>query len=175
VLVARTTVPPMTLAKAAAAAIHEIDAEQPVENIRPMSMIIDETLASQRFSAMLLAVFASVALVLASVGIYSVLSFIVRGRSREIGIRTALGASTGNVLRSVILEGMTPAIVGIVVGIIAAVGAARLLEHLVWGVSTTDPVTLTIVAGGLALMSLLASMVPAYRASRVDPVKALRT
>jgi ABC-type antimicrobial peptide transport system permease subunit len=123
---------------------------------------------------MLLGVFAAVALVLSAVGIYSVLSYIVGGRRQEIGIRTALGATTADVLRSVLVEGMTPAIVGIGVGILAAIGSARLLSTMVWGISASDPATLFTIAVGLALISLLASFVPAYRASRVDPAQVLR-
>lgn len=111
-----------------------------------MVQVLDEKLSSQRFSALLLGVFAAVALLLAAVGIYSVLSYIVRGRSREIGIRTALGARTADVLRLVIIEGMWPALVGIAAGTLAA----------------------------LALVALMASLVPAYRALRLDPVKFLR-
>jgi putative ABC transport system permease protein len=173
-LVARTSVPPLSLAKAAIEAIQSIDPEQPVENVRPMTDVLDASLRSQRFSAQLLAVFAAVALTLASIGIYSVLSFIVRGRHRELCIRTALGASSGDVLRSVIIEGMTPALVGIVIGVVAALGSARLLSTMVWGVSASDPVTLAIVAAGLALISLIASLLPAYRATRVDPGRVLR-
>ena len=173
-LVARTTVPPMSIARAATAALHEVDAAQPVNNVRTMTAVLDESLTAQRFSAMLLGVFAAVALVLSSVGIYSVLSYIVGGRRQEIGIRTALGATTADVLRSVIIEGMTPALVGIVVGILAAIASARLLSTMVWGISASDPVTLVTIAIGLALISLLASLVPAYRASCVDPVQVLR-
>ena len=139
-----------------------------------MEEVLDETLTSQRFSALLLALFAAVALALASVGIYSVLSYIVRGRSREIGIRTALGAQTGDVLRLVVVEGMTPALIGIAAGAVAALGASRLLEKLVFGVSASDPLTLAVVAGLLALVALLASLVPAYRAARLDPLTVLR-
>jgi len=136
---------------------------------------VDETLTSQRFSAMLLAVFAAVALALASVGIYSVLSYIVRGRSREIGIRTALGARTVDVVRMVIVEGMTPTLAGIAVGVVAALAAGRLVEKLLFGVSAHDPLTLSAVAAGLALVALAASLIPAWRASRVDPLTVLRT
>jgi predicted permease len=172
--VMRTSVPPATLALPAAAVIRAIDPEQPVENVRSMVEVRDERLTSQRFSALLLALFAGVALLLASVGIYSVLSYIVRGRSREIGIRTALGAGTADVLRLVILEGMSPALVGIAAGAVAALASARLMERLVFGVSASDTATLAVVAATLAFVALLASLVPAFRASRLDPLKVLR-
>jgi len=174
VIAARTSVPPASVAQAATAALHAIDPEQPVQNVRTMDDVLDQTLTSQRFSAMVLGLFASLALTLASVGIYSVLSYIVRGRSREIGIRTALGARTGDVLRMVIAEGMTPTLVGIAGGAVAALASARLLEKLVFGVSAADPLTLGAVAGTLAFVALIASVVPAYRAARVDPLNALR-
>jgi predicted permease len=174
VLVLKTAVPPLSVVPAATAAIHEIDAMQPIEDIRTMTAVVDETLVSQRFSALLLGLFAAVALTLAAVGIYSVLSYIVRGRSREIGIRTALGAQTKDVVRLVVFEGMTPALIGIAAGAACALLSARLLEKLVFGVSASDPITLAIVAGTLALVALLASLVPAYRASRVDPLAVLR-
>jgi putative ABC transport system permease protein len=174
VLVLKTSVPPLSVAQAATAAIHEIDGMQPIEDIRTMEAVVDETLVSQRFSTLLLGLFAAVALTLAAVGIYSVLSYIVRGRSREIGIRTALGAQTRDVVRLVVFEGMTPALIGIAVGAAGAMLSARVLEKLVFGVSASDPITLAIVAGTLALVALLASLVPAYRASRVDPLAVLR-
>jgi ABC-type antimicrobial peptide transport system permease subunit len=135
---------------------------------------LSETMRSQRFTALLLGLFASVALVLASIGIYSVLSYIVSGRSREIGIRTALGAQTSDVVRLIVREGMTPALIGIVAGAAAALGSAAILETLVFGVSASDPLLLGAVAGTLALIALAASLVPAYRAARVDPLTALR-
>src|SRR5213594_3915597 len=170
----RTTVPPATLAQPAVAAIRAIDPEQPVQDVRTMEQVLDGQLIPQRFSALLLGVFAGVALLLAAVGIYSVLSYIVRGRSREIGIRTALGARTSDVLRLVIVEGMSPALVGIAVGMIAALTSAKVMTTLVFGVSASDPLTLAAVAAVLALVALMASLVPAYRALRLDPVKALR-
>jgi predicted permease len=173
-LVIRTSLSPTTHVRPIIAAIHAIDPEQPVENIRTMSQVIDSKLAAQRFSALLLGIFAGAALLLASIGIYGVLSYIVRGRTREIGIRTALGARTGDVLRLVIVEAMSPALVGIAVGAIGAFASGRAMKSLVFGVSTSDPVTFVCVAATLALVALLASLVPAYRASRFDPVKVLR-
>jgi putative ABC transport system permease protein len=173
-LVVRTAVPPASLAQAASGAIRGLDPEQPIEEIRTMDDVLDETLAAQRFSALLLALFASVALTLASVGIYSVLSYIVRGRSHEIGVRTALGARAGDVVRMVVVEGMTPAAIGIAAGALAALASGKLLQKLVFGVSASDPLTLAVVAGALAFVALLASLVPAYRASRLDPLEVLR-
>jgi len=98
----------------------------------------------------------------------------VRGRRREIGIRTALGARTGDVLRLVIAEAMSPTLVGMVVGAVVAIASARVLKSLVFGVSASDPVTLVCVTATLALVALLASLVPAYRASRFDPATVLR-
>jgi putative ABC transport system permease protein len=173
-LVIRTSVPPLTLAQAATGAVHAIDPEQPVEEIRTMEDVRDDTLTSQRFSALLLGLFAVVALVLASVGIYSVLSYIVRGRSREIGIRSALGAKRWDVVRLVVVEGMTPALIGIAVGAVVALAAARLVAKLVFGVSASDPLTLAAVSALLVLVALLASLLPAYRASKLDPAEVLR-
>ncbi|HET6955485.1 MAG TPA: ADOP family duplicated permease [Vicinamibacterales bacterium] len=173
-LVARTSVPPLTLAQAVTAAVRAIDPEQPVEEIRTMEDVRDDTLTSQRFSALLLGLFASVALALASVGIYSVLSYIVHGRSREIGIRSALGAKRFDVVRLVVVEGMTPALIGVAAGAIAALGAGRLMAKLVYGVSASDPLTMAVVSATLVGVALLASLIPAYRASRLDPSEVLR-
>jgi putative ABC transport system permease protein len=173
-LVVRTSVPPLSLAPAAAGAVHAIDPEQPVDRIRTMEDVRDETLTSQRFSALLLGLFAAVALTLAAVGIYSVLSYIVRGRSREIGIRAALGAKRTDVVRLVVVEGMAPTLIGIGAGAAAAIAAGRIMEKLVFGVSASDPLTLVVVSATLALVALLASLVPAYRASRLDPSEVLR-
>jgi predicted permease len=173
-VVLRSSVPPLSVAESAVAAVHRVDPAMPVDDVKTMDAILDETTTSQRFSATLLGAFAVVALILASVGIYSVLSYIVRGRSREIGIRTALGASASAVVRMVIAEGMTPAAIGIGIGAGAALLSGRLLEKLVFGVSASDPATLGLVTGSLAAVALLASLVPAYRASRVDPISVLR-
>jgi ABC-type antimicrobial peptide transport system permease subunit len=173
-LVLRTSVPPLSVASAATGVIRGLDPEQPVEDVRTMVDVRDSGMTSERFRALLLAAFAVVALVLASVGIYSVLSYIVRGRSREIGIRAALGAQTGDVVRLIVREGMTPALIGVAVGAVAAVAASVGLERLVYGVSASDPLTLVAVSMTLALVALLASVIPAWRASRVPPLSTLR-
>ena len=139
-----------------------------------MEEVIEGTLVSERFRALLLEVFAAAALTLASVGIYSVLSYLVRGRRREIGIRTALGARTSDVLRMVLLEGLKPALLGIVLGAAGALLAAGLLEKLVFGVKASDPLTLAVVAASLLLVAVAASLLPAWRAAKLDPLTVLR-
>ena len=170
----RTMVPPAGVAQPAMAAIRAIDPEQPVVETRTMGQVVGEEVTPQHFSALLLGIFAGVALPLAAVGIYSVLAYIVRGRSREIGIRTALGAPTADVLRLVIAESMTPTLAGIAAGAIAALAFARVMEALVVGVSASDPLTLAGATATLALVALIASLLPAYRALRLEPVSALR-
>ena len=173
-VVLRSAVPPASLAQAAVAAVRRVDPALPVDDVKTMDAILNETTSAQRFTATLLTVFAGLALILASVGIYSVLSYIVRGRSREIGIRTALGASTSDVVRMVVVEGMVPAALGIAFGAAGALVSGRLVAKLVFGVSASDPATLALVTGALAAVALLATLIPAYRASRVDPIAVLR-
>jgi len=170
----RTVTPPSVLTNSATGVVRTLDPEQPVQSVRTMDDILDEMVSSQRLSALLLGLFASVAIALATVGIYSVLSYIVRGRSREIGIRTALGARTADVVRLVVVEGMMPAIMGIAAGTIAALASATVLQKLLFGVSASDPVMLGLVAVALAAVALVATLVPAYRASKLDPVQVLR-
>ncbi len=172
--VIRTSVPAATLAQPAVAALRAVDPEQPVADVRTLVQLLDGQLTAQRLTAVLLGVFAGVALLLAAVGIYSVVSFIERGRSREIGIRTALGARHSDVLRLVVVEGMSPALVGIAAGTIAALASAKVLETLVFGVSASDPLTLAVAGVTLACVAFVASLVPACRALRFNPVDVLR-
>jgi predicted permease len=171
----RTTVPPESIARPAAGVIRNLDEAQPVEDVRTMNELVDETMGSRHFSAVVLALFSGVALTLAAVGIYSVLSHIVRGRSREIGIRTALGARTSNVLGLVLYEGMIPTIAGIAAGTLAALAFGAMLERLTFGVRPSDPLTLAAVAVTLLAVAVIASILPASRAAKVDPLKVLRT
>jgi putative ABC transport system permease protein len=172
--VVRTTVPPESLAKPIVALLGQIDAQQPVENVLTMEAALRQTLGGYRSVTLLLGVFAVAALTLASVGIYSVLSYIVAGRRREIGIRTALGAQTRDVLRLVVVEGVKPAAAGIVAGAVVAVLASRLLATLVFEVSPADPLTLAAAAGVLGFAAVMASLVPARRAARLDSLTVMR-
>jgi predicted permease len=138
------------------------------------NIVYSESVLAQRFSMTLLGVFAGMALVLASVGIYGVLSYIVGQRTREIGIRIAMGARRRNVLRWVIAEGMRMAVVGVAIGVVAAFGLTRLMAKLLYGVSAVDPLTFAAVAGVLLLVALVACYIPAWRAMRVDPIVVLR-
>jgi putative ABC transport system permease protein len=173
-LAIRTASEPEAVAKSAVAAVHALDGQLPVQDIHSMQDVIEDTLVAERFRARLLQLFAGVALTLASVGIYSVLSYLVRGRRREIGIRTALGAGTRDVLGIVVLEGMKPALLGVAIGVGGAVLAGRLIDKLVFGVAPTDPLTLAIVAAMLLIVSVLASLLPAWRAAKLDPLTVLR-
>ena len=173
-LAIRTASEPAAMERAAVAAVRGIDPQLPVQDVRTMNEVIDETLTAERFRTLLLELFAAAALTLATVGIYSVLSYLVRGRRREIGIRTALGAATGDVLRLVVVEGLKPALLGIAIGAAGALAAARALETLVFGVKAYDPLTLAVVAAALLAVSIAASLLPAWRAARLDPVSVLR-
>ncbi len=174
-LLVRTAGAPLTLAESVRKAILEIDPTQPVANIRSMENALTDSMAERRFILLLLGGFAGTALLLAAIGLYGVIAFAVSQRTREIGIRMALGASRRSVLRLVLGSGMRLVGLGIVLGGAAALGLTRLLSQLLYGVEPTDPATFTSVALLLLLVSLLASLIPARRAARVDPMVALRT
>jgi predicted permease len=165
---------PEALAKSLAAAVHAIDPDQPFVDVMPMEMVITRSVADRRATMYLLAAFAAFALVLAAVGLYSVLAYSVRRRVREIGIRMALGADRRGVVRMVIADALRPTIVGLVVGVLAAVAIRRVVESLLFGVSPSDPVTFAAVSALLVVVALCASALPAYSATRVDPMLALR-
>jgi predicted permease len=173
-VVVRTTTPPATLVSAVTNSVHEIDPQQAVAHVMTMDQFMAESISPQRFNMLLLATFAGLALVLAAIGIYSVLSYAVRRRVREIGIRMALGAQIRDVLRLVVFEGMKPAVAGMFIGLTGALLLGRVLAKLVFGVKTTDPATFAAVSILLMAVALLATAVPAYRATRVDPMRTLR-
>lgn len=173
-MVVRTSGDPASAASAMAAAVHQQDPDQPLRDVRTMDDILADSLSQQRFSMLLLASFAGLALILAAVGIYSVLAYAVRQRQREIGIRIALGAQLNNALRMVIAEGMRPALIGVALGLAGALALKRAISSLIFGVSDSDPLTFLSVSFLLAVVALVASILPAYRATKVDPMRALR-
>jgi putative ABC transport system permease protein len=154
--------------------VHALDPELPVATVRPLSEWVSNNAAQPRLNAMLLAVFAGVALLIAAVGTYGVLAYSVSQRTREIGLRLALGAPRVRVLRLIVREGMTMSVAGIGAGLIGAVAVSQVLGSLVFGVPVRDPATFTVVSVVLTVVALAACAVPALRASRVDPMVSLR-
>ena len=173
-LVVRTTGDPAALTSSVKSAIWSIDGNLPVSNVLTMNDAIAEANAQPRFEMLLLGIFAVIALVLAAVGIYGVMSYAVARRTHEIGIRISLGASRGNVLLLIIRQGLTLALVGSAVGLVSAFMLARLMTKLLYGVAPTDPATFAGVAALLIAVALLACYIPARRAMRIDPVIAMR-
>ena len=173
-LVVRTDGDPMALLPAVKAQIARLDPAQPVTKVRTLEQVLERSAGPQRLAAQLLAGFAAAALLLAALGIYGVVSYAVSRREREIGVRMALGAQARDVLRMILREGLRLSLLGVVCGIVAALGLARLLAGFLYGVSATDPITYAAVAVSLALVAALASLLPARRATRVDPVVSLR-
>jgi ABC-type antimicrobial peptide transport system permease subunit len=156
------------------AAIQQISSEHVMTQTQTMDEIIAESLNAKRFAMVLLGTFAVVALGLAVVGIYGVVSYIVGERTQEIGIRVALGANGADVLRMVLGDGMKMTFIGVLIGLAASLGLTRLMDSMLFGVSATDPLTFAGVALLLALVALAACYIPARRATRVDPLVALR-
>jgi predicted permease len=173
-LAVRTGADPMSAVTAVTSAVHEVDAETPVTDVLSMNELISNSLSPQRSNTLLLAAFAALALVLTAVGIYSVLSYAVRRRVREIGIRMALGASHSDVLKMVVVDGIKPILLGVGIGLAIALALGRVVSSLIFGVRPTDPLTFAVVASLLVAVGVLATIVPAYRATRVEPVRTLR-
>jgi putative ABC transport system permease protein len=173
-LMVRTTGDPMSIAAAVRQAVWSVDRNQPVSNIRTMDEILSEEVAQRRIGMTLLTAFAALALALASLGIYGVLSYSVTQRTQEIGIRMALGAGRKDVLRMVLTDGMRLAAAGVAVGLGVSFALTRLMAGLLFGVSASDPRTLAGVTLLLTLVALMACYIPARRATKVDPMIALR-
>ncbi len=173
-LAVRTATDPQSIQSAVRGALHEISPRTPLIEVQTMDAIVDESLSPQRFNMLLLAAFAGLALVLAAVGLYSVLAYATRQRVKEIGIRMALGADRSDVLRMVLIEGLRPTLIGVAIGAVGAVSLSRVLGALIFGVKATDAPTYAAVALLLTAIGMLASTIPAYRATRVDPITTLR-
>jgi putative ABC transport system permease protein len=171
----RTAADPKAIVPAAAAALHDIDPHIAAADVRTMSEVVDVSVAERRLTMLLLAVFASIALLLAAVGIYGVISYTVTQRTQEIGIRMALGAQRGQVLSMVVRQALVLAGAGILIGAAGAMLLTGLMRNLLFGVQPSDPLTFAAVAGMLGIVAAAAASVPGLRATRVDPVIALRT
>jgi putative ABC transport system permease protein len=173
-LVVRTRGEPMAFASAVRQVVHDVDMDQPVFHVQTLDTARVATRAPQRLAALLLGAFSGVALLLATVGIYGVVSYSVGQRTREIGIRMALGAEQRDVLRLVVGQGFVLAALGVIIGLLGAFGLTRFLSSLLYGVRPTDPVTFAGTSVILCGAALLASYLPARRATKVDPMVALR-
>jgi putative ABC transport system permease protein len=173
-LVVRTSGDPLLLAAAVRDEVWAVDKDQPVSNVSTMEAILAYSVARERFNMLLLAIFAAVALALAAVGIYGVMSYSVTQRTHEIGVRMALGATSSDVLKLVVGQGARLVSVGVAIGLGSAFALTRLMESLLFGVSATDPATFAVISIVLVAVAMLASYIPARRATKVDPMIALR-
>lgn len=173
-LIVRTTGDPMRLKKDLQAAIWQVDKDLPVSGVETVEQHLSNLRAEPRLYTLLLGVFAVIALLLASIGIYGVMSYSVTERTHEIGIRMALGAGQADVLGFVIKQGLTLTMIGLAIGVAVSLALTRLMESLLFGVSSTDPLTFVVISLLLAIVSIFATYLPARRATRVDPMIALR-
>jgi putative ABC transport system permease protein len=170
----RTATEPLSLAASVKRELQAIDRDVPASSIKTMEQSLATVTAPRRFNLLLLSIFAAAALLLAAAGIYAVVAYAVTQRTQEIGIRLALGAQTKDVLRLVLAQSMRPALLGIGLGLLAALALTRLLTGLLFGVSATDPATFAVIGGLLLFVALLACWIPARRAAKVDPLVSLR-
>jgi putative ABC transport system permease protein len=173
-LVVRTGMNPLTLQQSVVAAVHHVDKDQPLTDLKTLEQIKSESVAPDHLQTVLLGTFAGLAMLLSAIGIYGVISYSVAQRTHELGIRAALGATRGDLLGLILRGGMMLTAAGLVLGLAGALGITRLMQNLLFGVGARDPVTLAAVAAGLGVVALLASYIPARRATKVDPVVALR-
>ena len=174
VLALRTDADPLSLTAALREQVHALDKEQSVANIQTLNQVVNESLAQPRLNTLLLGAFAALALLLAAIGIYGVLSYSVAQRTHEIGIRMALGADRRDVLRLMVGHGLFLTLMGVTAGLAAAFGLTRLMTGLLFAVRPTDPATFVAVSIVLTAVALLASYLPAREAVKVDPLVALR-
>jgi putative ABC transport system permease protein len=173
-LAVQTTVPPETVVPAIREQARLLDRDQPITLVRTVDELLSRSLSGARFSLWLLGLFAVLGLLLAAIGIYGVMVTAVMQRTHEIGLRMALGARQGDVLWLVIQQGMFPVLIGVAVGLGAAIALTRLMSTLLFEVSATDPLTLALITVLLTVVALIACYIPARHAAKVDPLVALR-
>src|SRR6266852_4500418 len=173
-ILVRTSNDPLTLLSTIHNQLRQLDPELPMPAVATMDQLLADSLSRSRFTMLLLGIFAAVSLVLAAVGIYGLIAYSVTQRTQELGIRIALGARPRDVFRLVLAQGTRLTLLGVAIGVLAALVLSRLLGALLFGVSATDPLTFFTVAGLLVVVALLACYIPARRAMRVDPIVALR-
>jgi len=172
--VIRASVEPASLATAVRQAVREVDSAQPVSDLRTMESVVSEAVTQPRFNLTLLGIFGGLALLLSAAGVYGVTSYAVAQRAQEFGIRKALGAQSGDVLRLVIRQGMAAVLPGVVIGLVIALAATSVMKSFLFGVSANDPLTFAVIALLLMSVAILACWIPARRATKVDPMVALR-
>jgi len=173
-VVMRTSVEPLSLSEQVRQAIWKVDKDQPMWKIRTVEFLVNRSVADRKFLMALMGIFAVMALVLTSVGLYGVISYLVNQRTQEIGIRMAVGAQVGHILRMVLKQGMLFVAIGIALGLVASWLLTRLIQTLLFRVSATDPLTFVGISALLVLVALVACYLPARRATKVDPLVALR-
>jgi putative ABC transport system permease protein len=170
----RTGGDPLSYVAAVRNQVWNLDRDQPVAEIATMEQITSDSISQPRLEAMLLAAFAILALVLASVGIYGLISYSVAQRTQEIGVRMALGASTKQVFQMVLAQGLRLTVTGLVIGLVAAFALTRLMANLLFGVKSTDPSVFAMISLLLMTIAAIASLIPARRAMKIDPMTAMR-
>jgi ABC-type antimicrobial peptide transport system permease subunit len=174
-IVAVTSADPLTMSMPIQRQISALEPELPVYNALTMDQILGKTSASQGFAANLVLAFAALSLLLAAVGLYGVLSYLTTQRTRDIGLRIAVGAQRSQLLRLVLFEGLRPALIGLIFGVAASALATQLLRSMLYGTQPLDPAAFAGAAAMLMAVAVLACLIPAWRASRIDPIQALRT
>ncbi len=173
-LIVRAAMDPQLLQRAITDAVHQVNKDQALPDMKTLDQLKVESMASNRLNSIMLGGFATVALLLSAIGIYGVISYSVVQRTHEIGVRAALGASKGNVLTLILKHGLLMAGMGLILGFLGAIALTRILSTLLFGVGARDPITIAGVGAILAVVAMLASYVPARRAAKVDPMICLR-
>jgi putative ABC transport system permease protein len=173
-VVMRTSVEPLSLAETVRQAIWKVDSDQPMWKIRTVEFLVNRSVADRKFLLALMGIFAALALLLTMIGLYGVISYLINQRTQEIGIRMALGAQAGDILRMVLKQGMSMVLIGVGIGLLGAIALTRVMSSLLFGVTAKDPMTFAAVATLLAVVAFVACYIPARRATKVDPLIALR-